>query len=556
MGAGPAFDDRRRPVRVAEARANTLAPMQRRTGGRALGAVLFTDVVGSTQVAAEMGNTRWGELVSRHHLLLRREIRRFGGREVDTAGDGFFVTFERPADAIRCAVAATEVVRSLGIEIRAGVSFGELETVGRKAGGLVVNTAARVMSVAGPGEVLVPSSVKDIVPGSGISFAEHGVHQLKGLEGEYRLFGVTGVDGRELVPPLEVEEAAERRREIFPSRAKRIPLLVGLGVGAVAVIAAAALLLPALLSDEQAPRRATGPLRHSVARIDLETGDVGTPIFLGPGPDTGFGSVDHPLAVGEGGVWVLRPPSLLRIDPLHEEVRSDLIDVGFGQSQTVVTGFDAVWTLSARTLYRIHPGTGEPEEFVVLPVPPGITTWSLSLGDAIWIGVSDGTLVRVDPRTGARRQVETGLSIDGLAATRDGLWVADILAGAVFRFDPDSLRREGPTIEIDGRMDQLIGRGNNLWILDGQLGLLTRIDAISNEVSGSVRVGDDPTDIAVGLDAVWVGDGEGSSLSRADPTTLDVQTFPIGAEVLGVAVDEATESVWIYVGDPAGHAAD
>ncbi|HWL91265.1 MAG TPA: adenylate/guanylate cyclase domain-containing protein, partial [Actinomycetota bacterium] len=177
--------------------------MQRRSGGRGLGAVLFTDIVGSTAIAAEMGNTRWGELVSRHHRILRRLISRFDGREVDTAGDGFFVTFERPADAIRCAVEATEAVRGLGIEIRAGISFVELETVGRKAGGLVVNTAARVMSVAGAGEVLVPASVREIVPGAGFTFVEHGVHQLKGLDGEFRLFGVTGLDGREVVPPLE-----------------------------------------------------------------------------------------------------------------------------------------------------------------------------------------------------------------------------------------------------------------------------------------------------------------------------------------------------------------
>jgi class 3 adenylate cyclase len=205
--------------------------MQRRTSGRGLAAVLFTDVVGSTAIAAEMGNTRWAELVARHHRIVRREIGRFGGREIDTAGDGFFVTFERPADAIRCAVAAAAAVRELGIEIRAGVSFGELETVGRKPGGLAVNTAARVMSVGGPGEVLVPASVREIVSGSGITFADHGVHRLKGLEGEFRLSSVTGVDGAGVAPPLEAEQAAARRRDIFPAGAKRTALIAGLAAG-------------------------------------------------------------------------------------------------------------------------------------------------------------------------------------------------------------------------------------------------------------------------------------------------------------------------------------
>ena len=189
--------------------------MQRRIVGHRLGAVLFTDVVGSTAIAAEMGNTRWIELVARHHRIVRRQIHQFGGREIDTAGDGFFVTFDRPADSIRCAVAITEAVRELGVEIRAGVSFGELDATGQKPGGLAVNTAARVMSVAGPGEVLVPASVKEIVSGGGITFADHGVHRLKGLEDEFRLFSVTGVDGADVAQPLEADRAAERRSGIF-----------------------------------------------------------------------------------------------------------------------------------------------------------------------------------------------------------------------------------------------------------------------------------------------------------------------------------------------------
>jgi class 3 adenylate cyclase len=517
--------------------------MQRRTSGRGLGAVLFTDIVGSTAIAAEMGNTRWGELVARHHRILRRLIGRFGGHEVDTAGDGFFVTFERPADAIRCAVAAIEAVRDLGIEIRAGVSFGELETSRQKPGGLVVHTAARVMSVGGPGEVLVPASVREIVPGAGITFAEHGVHQLKGLDGEFRLFGVTGVDGHEVVPPLEAEEAAERRREIFPTGGRRWALLVGAGAGVLAVIVGASL----LFSGDDAPE-SPGPLQHAVASID-EAGAIDASIRLeGESEDIGFGSVDHPLAAGEGGVWLVRPPGLLHIDPRHEEVRSAVLDFGVGQSQTVVTGFDAVWVLSARIVYRIHPGTFEPVEFVVLPVPPGIATWSLALGDAIWVGVSDGTLVRLDPRTEARDQVDTDLSIDAIAATRDGVWVADILAGAVFRFDPETLRPVGEPIEIRGSFDQLVARGDFVWVLDRQVGIVTRVDANSNAVTGSARVGDDATDMVPDPDGIWVGDHDGS-LYRVGASTLEVTEVPIGAEVLGVAVEESTGTTWVYLGE-------
>jgi class 3 adenylate cyclase len=517
--------------------------MQRRTGGRGLGAVLFTDIVGSTAIAAEMGNTRWGELMARHHKILRDLIHRFGGREVDTAGDGFFIVFERPADAIRCAVEATEAVRGLGIEIRAGVSFGELEMVGRKPGGLVVNTAARVMAVAGPGEVLVPASVREIVPGAGFTFAEHGVHQLKGLEGEFRLFGVTGVDGHEVVPPLEAEEAAERRREIFPTGGRRWALLVGVGAGLLALIVGASI----LFSGGAEPVKHASGTRYAVAKVDTETGDVRSPISVGYqrsiSPDD---RVDHPMAVGEGGVWLLQAPQLLHIDPLHKEIRSDQIDVGIGPSQSVLTAFDSVWVLTGNSLYRVNPATDETDVPLRLRLPNGITTYSLAVADSIWIGNSDGTLVRFDPRTGAQHQADTGLSLDKIAATRNAVWVADVVSAGLVRVDPATLKQVGKPIEVGGTIDQIFARGDFVWVLDRAAGVVTRIDTSSNTLGRPARVGDAPTDMAVGSDAVWVGDADGS-LYRVDSLTLGVKELPIGAAVLGVGVEESSGSVWVYL---------
>lgn len=157
---------------------------------RVLATVLFTDIVGSTERAARLGDRRWRELIEGHHALVRRELARFRGREIDTAGDGFLATFDGPARAIHCACAISDAVKPLGIEIRAGLHTGECEVMGERVGGIAVHIGARVAALAAPGEVLVSSTVKDLVAGSGLEFDDRGMHALKGIPGEWRLFAV------------------------------------------------------------------------------------------------------------------------------------------------------------------------------------------------------------------------------------------------------------------------------------------------------------------------------------------------------------------------------
>jgi class 3 adenylate cyclase len=163
---------------------------------RRLATVLFTDIVGSTEKAAELGDRRWRELVAAHHALVRTQLARFRGEELDTAGDGFFASFDGPARAIRCASAITESVRELGIELRAGLHTGECELMNGKVGGIAVHIGARIAAQAAPGEVLVSSTVKDLVAGSGIEFRDRGIAQLKGVPGEWRLYAVAGESAR------------------------------------------------------------------------------------------------------------------------------------------------------------------------------------------------------------------------------------------------------------------------------------------------------------------------------------------------------------------------
>jgi class 3 adenylate cyclase len=160
---------------------------------RVLASVLFTDIVDSTAKAVELGDRRWRELVAEHHALVRKELQRFRGRELDTAGDGFFASFDGPARAIRCACAVRDAVAPLGLDVRAGVHTGECEQVDGKIVGIAVVTGARIAALASAGEVLVSSTVRDLVAGSEISFEDRGAHALKGLPEERRVYAVTGV---------------------------------------------------------------------------------------------------------------------------------------------------------------------------------------------------------------------------------------------------------------------------------------------------------------------------------------------------------------------------
>ncbi|MGH7856658.1 MAG: adenylate/guanylate cyclase domain-containing protein, partial [Candidatus Binatia bacterium] len=159
---------------------------------RVLATVLFTDIVGSTRKAAELGDSSWRDLITQHDASVRRQIERFGGRLVETTGDGALATFDGPARGIRCAVAIRDALRALGLYNRAGLHTGEIELMGDGIGGIAVHIGARVQASAGAGEVLVSSTVKDLVIGSGIEFEDRGTHELRGVPGEWRLYAVTG----------------------------------------------------------------------------------------------------------------------------------------------------------------------------------------------------------------------------------------------------------------------------------------------------------------------------------------------------------------------------
>jgi class 3 adenylate cyclase len=156
-----------------------------------LATVLFTDIVDSTARQAELGDVRWQKLVDEHHHLVRGCLARYRGQELDTAGDGFFAAFDGPVRAIRCAQAIEETVSSLGIELRAGLHTGECRAIDGKVGGLAVSIGARITSLAGPSEILVSQTVRDLVAGSGLEFADRGEHEFKGVPGRWKVYAVS-----------------------------------------------------------------------------------------------------------------------------------------------------------------------------------------------------------------------------------------------------------------------------------------------------------------------------------------------------------------------------
>jgi class 3 adenylate cyclase len=183
-------DERADEIGVAEMRRFLAGLGSTPEPDRVLATIVFTDIVGSTQKAADLGDAAWRELLTRHHSVVRALIARHRGEELDTAGDGFFASFDGPGRAIACATAIAHDVRTLGLEVRAGVHTGECERMDGKLSGIAVVIGARVAGAAGPGEVLVTGTVRDLVAGSGIEFVDRGERELKGISGSSRLFSV------------------------------------------------------------------------------------------------------------------------------------------------------------------------------------------------------------------------------------------------------------------------------------------------------------------------------------------------------------------------------
>jgi predicted phage tail protein len=539
-----------------------------------LGVVVFTDIVGSTAVAEELGDRRWRELLSRHNAVARRELRRFGGREIDTAGDGFFVFFSRPVEAIRWADAVSDAVRALGVEIRAGVHAGESEVLGRKVSGMTVHIGARVLSVAGAGEILASSTVKEMIPGSGVSFVDHGVHQLKGVPGEWHLFRVSAIDGRPREVPVGEHEARERRNRIqAPVVPRRAGVLVG--AGATLGVAALAAFLFTRGGDEpkSAPTTSPAPITQSIVSLDPRS----------PSSTTTFRLPGHPTAVawGAGALWVTlgQEGRVIRMDPTTGKVRATFrVNAG---ANAVAVDDDAAWVVGASgTVSRIDVKTGALESIAV-----GGRLEAVVLGtDAVWVSTSEGTVSKLNPvtrrveATFALEDIENDIRRVGLTAAPDGVWVntsgaAGVVVNSIAWHIVSSGRQVDSGLVLLGGMGAGTGPagvvldGERLWAVDyahDQLALLDPsarkltseyVDELGRGVFGvrkliGVGFGNRPGYVAVDETGdPWVLNTFGHSVSHVSRLDYSVvETVEIERGPVGIAFGGG--KIWVAVSRP------
>lgn len=520
---------------------------------RRIATVLMLDIVGSTNVAAELGDARYRELSSRFVRIVRGALRRFGGREEDQAGDGFFATFPQPDRAIRCASAISDEVRMLGIEIRCGIHTGQTESLGSKTQGIAVVIGARVMSLANSGEILVTSTTKELVAGSGFAFEGRSAHELKGVPGAWQIFAVMAVDGQERPQPLQATEAAERRASIEPTtRRRRRWLAPALSAGVVLAAVGVAAVVP---QDEEPGARGDDarPAPESFVQVD-RTGEIlaeiEAPVDQRGRPGLQRGTPDHPMVVGMGGVWALRSYRWLYLaDPSTGSVRRVVtLEMPASFSVNVAAGLDEIWVVYDQGLIELDPATQE--QHVVLDLPSEDTPASsdLAIGEGyVWVVTTQGRLVRYDPSARRSREIRVGGSPDAIEFGHGSVWIGDAFAGNVTRIDATSLKRDA-VIDVPQGVDNIVV-GADVWVLSRALQALTRIDPTTSRAGPSVPVGDAPTGLTAGDGAIWVGDEDGV-IRRVDEATRQVTEIPFGAEIRALAYDEETDTLWVDVAGP------
>ncbi len=453
-----------------------------------------------------MGDVGWSRLLEAQRRIIRQLLRSTGGREVDTAGDGFFAVFDRTADAVRCAFTACREVQELGLDIRAGVHVGEVELAGHEVHGIVVHTGARVMGQAGASEVLVTATVRDLVAGARFDLRERGTVELKGVPGTWTLYDVMAVDEQLRPAPIEQASVASERRD--------------------------------RVASSPGPRRrgGAGSSRSRPALASLR--------------------------------WLLRtcsrdptPPPFRDRAPWHGSTRPDdsTSRSRWPRCPRGSRGEGRLWVTDQRgQVYWLDPKTGETGSRGAAGVPTGVAVG----GDAVWVtngfGVGDGPdggVSRIDPvGESLEPAFGTPTGSEAIAWGADRVWVTDTATGEVRVYDP--VTHEIETVKLDAgsgappRPEQIVvdPQGDVVWVGDAEAGRVFLLDAATLSVTDTFTVTTPVTGLAVGEDGVWVSGGADDRITLLDADTGAVVTSldlaPSGCNT-PEAVAVGDDAVWV-----------
>jgi len=461
---------------------------------------MFTDIVGSTELAAQLGDRRWRRTVAAHNSAIRRELKRNQGQEIDTAGDGFFAIFENPTDAVRCAAAAIAAVHGLGLRIRAGIHTGEVEPAGAKVGGIAVHIGARLLAMAGMEEVLVSSTVRDLVAGSGHDFEDRGTHELRGVPGEWHVYAL-------VLPQIDQSLAVDAAEDDEQRRAaanRRQRALVGGLVGVIALLVAGIGAAYVLATREPPPP--SGP--DTVLGYDPGRQQPARGWHVGAGPSA--------IALANGVLWVASTGSgtITRID------------LATGQSASIGQGGahpSAVLVSGGKT----YVADRYANQLTVLSERDGALIDRFDqhasglAGSPLGVWVADdlaNRLGQLDPVSGPTSDWITFPPASGptaLAYAADTLWAAAPRVAGVQRVDTAQKTVVPVATELSG-VDSIGAAGSDLWLASSTTDGAARVDATTGQVDLRVPVCDTPIAIAGTPTGAWVACATSQELWHID----------------------------------------
>jgi class 3 adenylate cyclase len=535
-----------------------------RPGDRFVATVMFADVVGSTELAVRVGDRAWNAILGIYYETARREVRRCRGREIDTAGDGFFAAFDTPNDGVRAAAAIVQSMWARGIPVRAGLHTGECEVIERKVGGIAVHIGARVAGLAGAGEIVVTSTVRELTAGSAVRYKLLGTRELKGVPGEWSVYAVASDGPRPALPPIDVPRPDDpgnrgRRRAVAIAAVlvavAAVTVVVALRNGSQRPVAAPSGSGPTTVGPSGSPPgspRVGGPFLGLVA-ISAQTGreTVLVPIDLTTNPDVS----GHDVTSGFGFVWVadFSGQEIYKVNPDTGTVVAT-IPIAYPVS-LVVRDVD-VWVASgsearacdACNLIRVDASRNAQADSMKMAACCGGVAID---GTFLWV-LGTNELSRVDLETGKARSFPVGG--DAIAVGGGKVW---ILSRALATLTPVDGRTGAPepSIALEATSPTMVAYGfDALWVTDRSENEVTRIPVDGRGGTDAVAVGDEPVGLIADQDAVWVANAGDGTVSRIDPFEAAVQdTYQVGGRPERITV--AFGSVWVAaVPQPKGTA--